>query len=228
MPAWLSSSGHGCWPGEPGVRSCSWQAFDGAPTLTYRLPESSMANAFDAWLRCCGKALDHRSPARSAAPAPRLRAADSERSRRRSRRTESRRGSRCRCRRARRSTRPGRRCRRRPRRATPRRPVRLGLAQGDEDVAIIAHRDVARPPDTLGEHLGVETLGHSDTGVLVDRACSPSANWSAWPNAGPMPKANGQRMRLAQRLLLRTPPDIPCAAARPECRLSDHDPPTAR
>ena len=48
--------------------------------------------------------------------------------------------------------------------------VFLRLAQRHEDVAVVAHRDVPRPADAIGEDFCVETLGHADAGVLVDRA----------------------------------------------------------
>ena len=52
--AWRSSSGHGCLPGDPAVRRCCWQAFDGAPTFTYMFPSSSKANGLSRCPRCIG------------------------------------------------------------------------------------------------------------------------------------------------------------------------------
>jgi hypothetical protein len=45
--------------------------------------------------------------------------------------------------------------------------LRPGLAQGHVDVAVVAHRDMARAPDPLGEHPGIEPLGHANAGVPI-------------------------------------------------------------
>jgi hypothetical protein len=44
------------------------------------------------------------------------------------------------------------------------------LPQRHEDVAVVAHRDVAGPADAVGKDRGVEAFGHADAGVVVDRA----------------------------------------------------------
>ena len=106
--------------------------------------------------------------------------------------------------------------------------LRLGLAQGDVDVAIIAHRDVARAPDTLGEHLGVEPLGYSNTGVLVHRRML--AECQLVRLAERRADAQGERTEDEAR-----PKAAPAYAARHPVRRSasrvpivDHDPPAAR
>src|SRR5687768_14323159 len=47
MPPAESRIGQGSWPGEPLALFCTWQAFEGAPIFTYRLPALSSAMDFD-------------------------------------------------------------------------------------------------------------------------------------------------------------------------------------
>ena len=76
-------------------------------------------------------------------------------------------------------------------------------AQRHVDVAVVAHRDVARPADALGEDLGVEAFGHADAGILVDRRASSTPSWSAWPSAAPLARTSGPSMPPARSAALR-------------------------
>ena len=58
-PPYFSRIGQGFWPIDPSCRSFSWQEFEGAPTLTYRVPLGSSAKVLSECWRSFGKFADH-------------------------------------------------------------------------------------------------------------------------------------------------------------------------
>ena len=100
-----------------------------------------------------------------------------------------------------------------------------GLAQRDVDVAIVAHRDVPRPPDAVGEHPGVKSLGYADAGVLVHRR--PRRARAAPPGRT---RAAAQGERTQQRPPEPAPACCKTFRALPRVPSADvgHDPPTVR